>query len=508
MESISVFDIFKIGVGPSSSHTMGPWRAAQRFLQRLIDSGEFEQTLRVRTELFGSLAKTGHGHGTDLAIILGLGGEDPVTCDVDGLHDRVRHVIDSGRLLLRGRREIEFDRDADLVFHLDKALPFHANAMTFTALLVSGQRVSETYYSVGGGFVVQENERATGSRAVALKYHTERAEDIVRHTRDNAISIPQMMLANERAWNPDESITSGLLFIWQNMLACIHRGCHTDGVLPGGLNVIRRAKGIHDRLTSSEARAMNPRTTESHGFQDPHPIRRAKADVEIERWCDSIRSSATDFSRTLRWVSTFALAVNEENAAFGRVVTAPTNGAAGVIPAVMMYAWCFLDLARYRGVLPATNVREGAIIDFMLTAGEIGSLFKKGATISAAMGGCQAEIGVSSAMAAAGLTQVLGGSVGQVLMAAEIAMEHHLGMTCDPIGGLVQVPCIERNTMGAMKAITAANIALDSDPSKARVSLDSVIATMWATAQDMQTKYKETSEGGLAVHVSVGISEC
>ncbi len=508
MESISVFDIFKIGVGPSSSHTMGPWRAAQRFLQRLADAGALEHTLRVRTELFGSLAKTGHGHGTDLAIILGLSGEDPVTCEINGLHDRVAQIVVSGRMPLRGQREIEFDRDVDLVFHMDRALPFHANAVTFTALLDSGERISETYYSVGGGFVVQENERATGSRAVALRYHTERAEDIVRHTRKNAITIPQMMLANERAWNPDENITAGLLFIWQNMLACIHRGCHTDGVLPGGLNVTRRAKGIHDRLTASDARSRGAGAMDSHEFEDVHSVRRAKADLEIARWCDSIRSSATDFSRTLRWVSTFALAVNEENAAFGRVVTAPTNGAAGVIPAVMMYAWCFLDLALYQGVLPAASVRESAIIDFMLTAGEIGSLFKKGATISAAMGGCQAEIGVSSAMAAAGLTQVLGGSVGQVLMAAEIAMEHHLGMTCDPIGGLVQVPCIERNTMGAMKAITAANIALDSDPTKARVSLDSVIKTMWTTAQDMQTKYKETSEGGLAVHVSVGISEC
>ncbi len=508
MESISVFDIFKIGVGPSSSHTMGPWRAAQRFIKVLAESGAFASTVRVRTELFGSLAKTGHGHGTDLAIILGLSGEDPVTCEVNGLHDRVSEVVQRGRLALAGSRPIEFDRDADLVFHMNRALPFHANGLTFTALLENGQRVSETYYSVGGGFVVQENEKATGSRAAVLKYHTERAEDIVRHTREHALTIPQMMLANEHAWNHDENITAGLLFIWQNMLACIHRGCHTDGTLPGGLNVTRRAKGIHDRLTGSQGLAAIKRVLDGADFEHAHPVRRSGSGAEIDRWCEAIRSSATDFSRTLRWVSTFALAVNEENAAFGRVVTAPTNGAAGVIPAVMMYAWCFLDLSRYQGVLPGTSVRESAIIDFMLTAGEIGSLFKKGATISAAMGGCQAEIGVSSAMAAAGLTQLLGGSVGQVLMAAEIAMEHHLGMTCDPIGGLVQVPCIERNTMGAMKAITAANIALDSDPTKARVSLDSVIKTMWTTAQDMQTKYKETSEGGLAIHVSVGISEC
>jgi L-serine dehydratase len=476
MESISVFDIFKIGVGPSSSHTMGPWRAAQRFVEHLRNAGALNQTLRVRSECFGSLAKTGHGHGTDVAIILGLAGEDPVTCEVEGLHDRVTKVQNSGELWLAGEHKTDFDADADLLFHKDQVLPFHANGLRFTALTANGQRITQTYYSVGGGFVVQEGEQATGARAVKLTYPTSRAKDIEQHCKAHNLTIPQMMLANERAWRPEGQIRDGLLNIWRTMAACIHRGCRTDGVLPGGLNVTRRAKGIHDKL-------MNGRAADS-------------SLSDLDAWMAAVARCRGDFQQILRWVSTFALAVNEENAAFGRVVTAPTNGAAGVIPAVLMY---------YVSFLPS---HEQGIVDFMLAAGEVGSLFKKGATISAAMGGCQAEIGVSSAMAAAGLAQVSGGSMGQVLMAAEVAMEHHLGMTCDPIAGLVQVPCIERNTMGAMKAIVAANIALDSDPAKARVSLDQVIATMWATAQDMGHKYKETAEGGLAVNVSVGISEC
>jgi L-serine dehydratase len=478
MEAISVFDIFKIGVGPSSSHTMGPWRAAQRFLDLLHERQRLSRTLRIRTELFGSLAKTGLGHGTDFAIILGLAGEDPVTCQVHGLHDRVNAICAASSIPLRGSHPVDFDRDADLLFHHDQTLPFHANGLRFTALLDDGSRFSETYYSVGGGFIVQENERPSGNRATRLPHPIEQAADLEQHCAKTKLEIPGVVRINERAWRSDRDIDTGLLNIWQAMLECIHRGCHTDGILPGGLEVSRRAKRIHDRLL-----AGNP-----INHSDP---------ADLPAWVRSLRDSAQhDFSRTLRWVSTFALAVNEENAAFGRVVTAPTNGAAGVIPAVLMYHVAFGQSS------------PRSIIDFLLTAGEIGSLFKKGATISAAMGGCQAEIGVSSAMAAAGLCQVLGGSIGQVLMAAEIAMEHHLGMTCDPIGGLVQVPCIERNTMGALKAITAANIALDSDPASARVSLDDVIATMWATAQDMQTKYKETAEGGLAIHVSVGISEC
>jgi L-serine dehydratase len=476
MEAISVLDIFKIGVGPSSSHTMGPWRAAQRFLDHLATLGLLERCVRVRTDLFGSLAKTGRGHATDMAVILGLSGEDPVACEVEGLMARVDAIKASGRLLLRGQIETEFDSDADLVFNFDKVLPYHANGIRFTALLDDGRRIAQTYYSVGGGFVVQEGEKPTGARAVSLPFPIEVAEDILSHCRARGLDVPDLVWANEQRWRSDDETRAGLWKIWRVMQECMHRGCHTDGILPGGLEVTRRARGIHDKLIADDA---TPETRRN-----------------IKAWIDAIKCSGRRFDQVLRWVSAFALAVNEENAAYGRVVTAPTNGAAGVIPAVMLYTWCF------------TPCDEDKIIQFMLAAGQVGILFKKGATISAAMGGCQAEIGVSSAMAAAGLTQVLGGSVGQVLMAAEIAMEHHLGMTCDPIGGLVQVPCIERNTMGAMKAILAASIAMDSDPSKARVSLDGVIRTMWATAQDMQAKYKETSEGGLAVNVSVGIIEC
>jgi len=525
-ESISVFDIFKIGVGPSSSHTMGPWRAAQRFTRHLHDAGLLAATLRVRTDLYGSLAKTGRGHGTDLAVILGLAGEDPVTCKVEGLHERVEAIKAAGRIHLRAEHEADFDFDADVVFHFDRTLPFHPNGLTFTALLSDGRRESQTYYSVGGGFVVQENEQVAGAHAVKLPYLCSTGEDVARYCAGDHLSVPQMVLANERVWRSDEQVRSGLLQIWRTMQECVYRGCHTGGVLPGGLNVIRRGKPMHDKLMAGR-------------------IVQGKSGDPIADWLSALRRTRGDFQQTLKWVSTFALAVNEENAAFGRVVTAPTNGAAGVIPAVMMYAATFCDLSQYRGVLassePDASARvsdearrvgpssaeradralagprgsladasgsDSALLDCMLTAGEIGSLFKKGATISAAMGGCQAEIGVSSAMAAAGLTQVLGGSVGQVLMAAEIAMEHHLGMTCDPIGGLVQIPCIERNTMGAIKAITAANIALDSDPAGAKVSLDAVIKTMWQTSLDMQSKYKETSDGGLAINVSVGISEC
>jgi L-serine dehydratase len=342
-------------------------------------------------------------------------------------------------------------------------------------------QIEETYYSIGGGFVVQENEQPGGARAVKLPHPIDHADDLANYCRVLNKTIPQVVMENERAWRTDDQIRSGLLRIWRTMQECVFRGCHTEGILPGGLNVVRRAAGMNRKLLYGEG---------SSGVREYD-------DVDgVAGWLEMVRHSTREFQQILRWVSTFALAINEENAAFGRVVTAPTNGAAGVIPAVMMYYWCFC------------RSDERGIIDFMLTAGELGSLFKKGATISAAMGGCQAEIGVSSAMAAGGLAQVLGGSPGQVLMAAEIAMEHHLGMTCDPIGGLVQIPCIERNTMGAIKAITAANIALEGDPATARVSLDNVIKTMWETAKDMGSKYKETAEGGLAVFVSVGLPEC
>lgn len=472
MEAISTFDIFKIGVGPSSSHTMGPWRAAQRFLAASRDRGRFDRITGVRVDLYGSLAKTGHGHGTDFAVILGLAGEDPVTCDTDHIRDRVEHIRAAGRLALDGARRISFRPESDIVFHADTTLPFHPNGLSFTATFADGSEASETYYSVGGGFVVQEGQSLDAGRAVRLPMPIDTAADLLRHCRTHGLTIPEVVGRNELTWRTAEQIRSDLRSIWRAMRECMFRGCQTAGVLPGSLGVIRRAATINGSL-------LNNREFDS-----------------LEVWEAAVRQTGGGFRDTLKWVSCFALAVNEENASFGRVVTAPTNGAAGVVPAVLMYYTSFC------------NGTDDGVEAFLLTAGEIGSLFKKGATLSAAQGGCQAEIGVSSAMAAAGLCQVLGGSVGQVLMAAEIAMEHHLGLTCDPVAGLVQVPCIERNTMGAIKAITAANLALEGDPARAKVSLDAVIRSMWATAQDMNAKYKETAEGGLAVQLPVSLPEC
>ena len=477
MEQLSTFDIFKIGVGPSSSHTMGPWRAAQRFLAACRAGGVLETIVNVRCDLFGSLAKTGKGHGTDLAIVLGLLGEDPVTCDTSTLHERFQQVVDRERLALEGKRDLDFVLRRDIVFHFDTALPFHPNALTFTATLADGQQHAQTYYSVGGGFVVQEHESAEHDAEPRLPFPIETAADLLRHCQQHMLSIPQVVLANERAFRSDEQIRQQLAAIWTTMRECVFRGCTTPGVLPGGLGVVRRAAKL-------SAQALGDRK-----FASP------------DEWQAAVRSSRDDFQDVLKWVSCFALAVNEENAAFGRVVTAPTNGAAGVVPAVLLYHQCFGPTAHSK---IAGRERE----DYLLTAAVIGMLFKKRATLSAAMGGCQAEIGVSSAMAAAGLCQILAGSPQQVLMAAEIAMEHHLGLTCDPVAGLVQIPCIERNTMGAVKAITATNLALAGDPAQAKVSLDAVIATMWSTARDMHAKYKETSEGGLAVQIPVNLSEC
>jgi L-serine dehydratase len=472
VESISVFDIFKIGVGPSSSHTMGPWRAAQQFLAIARERGDFDRITSVRVDLFGSLAKTGKGHGTDIAVLMGLTGEDPVTCDTAEIHPKVAAIRSQKKIRLGGEREIPFDFEAGIVFHRAETLPFHPNGLTLTCEWADGSSHFETFYSIGGGFVIREGDPDGGGKSANLPMAVDSTADLIRHCHDRHLTIPEVVLANERTWRDDQAIHQGLQRLWQEMRQCVYRGCLTGGILPGGLNVVRRAS------------AMNRKRLGDQKF------------ANVDDWMAAIRSGSREFREILGWVSCFALAVNEENAAFGRVVTAPTNGAAGVIPAVLMYYACFRDAT------PA------GIDDFLLTAGEIGSLFKKGATISAAMGGCQAEIGVSSAMAASGLCQVSGGSVDQVLMAAEIAMEHHLGLTCDPVGGLVQVPCIERNTMGAIKAITACDIALGSDPKDAKVSLDAVIRSMWATAQDMNTKYKETSEGGLAILVPVNLSEC
>jgi L-serine dehydratase len=368
---------------------------------------------------------------------------------------------------------VPFDPAADLRFNSRISLPYHPNALTFTARLADGGVVAETYYSIGGGFICTEGESDQGAAAVALPFPIASARDLLGYGGTNDLTVPEVVWRNELTWRTPEEIHEGVRTIWQAMKECVFRGCHAEGVLPGGLGVVRRA------------------ATLSHAM-----LGAARYD-DADSWIAAIRATRPTFQQTLAWVSCFALAVNEENAGFGRVVTAPTNGAAGVIPAVLLHYLCFCNGDEANGVER-----------FLLTAGEIGSIIKKTATISAAMGGCQAEIGVSSAMAAAGLAQCLGGSAAQVTMAAEIALEHHLGLTCDPVAGLVQIPCIERNTMGAVKAITAATLALASEPRDAKIGLDQVIGTMWQTAQDMSVKYKETAEGGLALQIAVNVPEC
>ena len=472
-ESISVFDIFKIGVGPSSSHTLGPWRAAQLFLQSLEQKQQLLQVVSLQVLLYGSLAKTGKGHGTDVAVLMGLSGEDPVTCDVEAIDDKVQHIRNTKKLVLQGKHEIDFDPATDVEFLFTESLPYHPNALTFMITLHNGEQLAATYYSVGGGFVQQENEKTTTTDAVQLPFPIDTADDLLHWCRKTGLSISEVVMENENSWRSDEETRKGVLKIWQVMKECMYRGCHSQGMLPGGLQVKRRAADLNKKLLKDRSYS------------------------DYDSWIQAIRAGGSDFKYILDWVSCFALAINEENASFGRVVTAPTNGAAGVIPAVLHYLVVFCD-----------GYNDDKIMQFMLTASEIGSIFKKGATISAAMGGCQAEIGVSSAMAAAGLTEIMGGSQRQTMMASEIAMEHHLGLTCDPIGGLVQIPCIERNTMGAIKAITASQLALQSTPDFAKVSLDTVIKTMWDTAIDMSHKYKETAEGGLAVHIPLSLPEC
>jgi len=472
-EAISVFDMFKIGVGPSSSHTLGPWRAAQRFLQTLLTKYTLKNVKAVQILLYGSLAKTGKGHGTDIAVILGLCGEDPVTIDVNSITPKINEINTSKKLLLNKEAAIDFDPSTDVHFLYNETLPFHPNGLTFLADFRNGDSISETFYSIGGGFVTKEGEKGSAKSEVDLPFPINTADELLHWCMKTGLAIHEVVMENENAWRPEEVTRKGVLQIWYTMRDCMYRGCHTKGELPGGLHVRRRAFDLNKRLIKNQSYS------------------------DYNSWLQSIRTGGNSFQYILDWVSCFALAVNEENASFGRVVTAPTNGAAGVIPAVLQYYVVFCD-----------GMNEDNVIKFLLTASEIGSIFKKGATISAAMGGCQAEIGVSSAMAAAGLTEVLGGTQRQAMMAAEIAMEHHLGLTCDPIGGLVQVPCIERNTMGAIKAITASQLALQSAPDYAKVSLDKVIKTMWETALDMNSKYKETSEAGLAVHIPISLSEC
>ncbi|HUS02533.1 MAG TPA: L-serine ammonia-lyase [Chitinophagaceae bacterium] len=480
-EAISVFDMFKIGVGPSSSHTLGPWRAAQMFLQSLQRKDLLNEVQALEVLLYGSLAKTGVGHGTDIAVQLGLSGEDPVTFEVNNITAKINDIKAMKKILLSGKHEIDFDPNEDIEFLFSETLPYHPNALTFLAALNNGEHIAETYYSIGGGFVTKEiisddkTQWADGSAPpeIVLPFPINDADELLHWCMKTGLNISEVVMENENTWRSEVETKSGLLAIWQVMKDCMYRGCNTEGILPGGLNVKRRAAALNKKLLKD------------------------KNYTDYNSWISAVKEGGNDFKYILDWVSCFALAVNEENAAFGRVVTAPTNGAAGVIPAVLQYFVIFGE-----------GNKEDKIIQFLLTAAEVGSIFKKGATISAAMGGCQAEIGVSSSMAAAALTECMGGTQRQALMAAEIAMEHHLGMTCDPIRGLVQIPCIERNTMGAIKAITASQLALQSAPDYAKVSLDGVIKTMWDTAMDMNSKYKETADGGLAVNVPLSLSEC
>jgi L-serine dehydratase len=473
-ECISVFDMLKIGVGPSSSHTLGPWRAAERFLGELRNENLLLSVSTIRVDLYGSLSLTGKGHATDLAIMLGLSGQDPEYIPVQNIAEIIAEIKAKKTLLLGNEREIPFNFEEAIVFNKN-FLPFHANGLKFTANLLNKTEYSSTYYSIGGGFVVVE-ERVNAKKKIQIKcafpFPIQNADELLKYTLDQDKSISEIVYENEKSMRSEAEIHHELMRIWNTMLECLYIGCHSEGILPGGLNVRRRAFDMHQHLIGS-AHYDSPQT-----------------------WLEQIRLTEVKFRQILKWVSCFALAVNEVNAALGRVVTAPTNGSSGVIPAVLMY---YLVIENH-------NAGEKEIKQFLMVSGEIGSIFKKGSTISAAMGGCQAEIGVSSAMAAAALCELMGGSPAQVLMAAEIAMEHHLGLTCDPVAGLVQIPCIERNTMGAIKAINAAELALETNPKNAKVPLDKVVDTMWQTAKDMNNKYKETSEGGLAV--AVNMADC
>jgi L-serine dehydratase len=470
---ISVFDMLKIGVGPSSSHTLGPWRAAEQWIQFLKTAAIFNDIEGIRIDLFGSLALTGKGHATDYAVLLGLSGADPEYIPISDMDAIINDIKILKKLQLNKEREINFSIE-NVVFN-KSFLPFHANGIIFRGFCKGKEVATQTYYSIGGGFIVQEDDHLEEEIEITKKnfpFPINRAFQLEAFCEKEGVLISDIVLKNELELRTADEIDQELNRIWDTMLECMYIGCHTEGKLPGGLNVKRRAFSSHQKLIKDTS------------YTDKN------------EWVTAIRSTEVKFREILKWVSCFALAVNEVNAALGRVVTAPTNGSAGVIPSVLMY---YLVIENH-------DADFDDIKKFLLTAGEIGSLFKKNATISAAMGGCQAEIGVSSAMAAAALAELLGGTAAQCLVAAEIAMEHHLGLTCDPIGGLVQIPCIERNAMGAIKAIHAAEMALETDPKEVKVPLDKVIDTMWETAKDMHKNYKETSEGGLAMHV--GFADC
>jgi L-serine dehydratase len=454
--SVSVFELFKIGIGPSSSHTVGPMRAAWTFVERLRESGNLDQVRRVEVCLFGSLAHTGRGHGTDKAVMLGLEGHLPDKIDPDVIDETLQVVLSSGQISLMGEHPVNFAPKKDLVFNKRKSLPYHPNGMRFSAWNAEDELISERqYYSVGGGFVVNEDEAAK-DRIVKDKtpqeYPFASGDELLKQCHDHGLSIAEVMMANEKSWRTEPEIRQGLLEIWSAMKTCIRRGYKTPGVLPGGLKVRRRAPDLYQSLVSTDPDRNDP-------------------------------------LHVLDWVNLYALAVNEENAAGGRVVTAPTNGAAGIIPSVLNY---------YCRFIPGAD--DDGVVEFLLTAGAIGILYMLNASISGAEVGCQGEVGVACSMAAGGLTAAMGGTVNQAENAAEIGMEHNLGLTCDPVGGLVQIPCIERNAMAAVKAINAQRLARRSDGQQ-KVSLDEVIKTMRETGADMKNHYKETSRGGLAVNV-------
>jgi L-serine dehydratase len=455
--AISVFDLFSIGIGPSSSHTVGPMRAAQQFVAALKADGLLPQVAGIKADLYGSLGATGKGHGSDKAVMLGFEGELPESVDTDSVETRLDTIRSKQQLNLFAEHPVSFDETSQLIMHRRKTLPFHSNGMTFQAYDSKQNEIrSATFYSVGGGFIVDENA-AGADRIVVddtqLPYPFTTAVDLLIHCANHNLRISDVMLANEKAWRSEDEIRAGLLGIWKVMRTCVRNGCRKEGILPGGMKVKRRAADLYRRLNSE------PQMT----YKDP--------------------------LTTLDWVNLWALAVNEENAAGGRVVTAPTNGAAGIIPAVMHY---------YQHFYPAAD--DDGIVRFLLTAGAIGILYKENASISGAEVGCQGEVGSACSMAAGALTEVMGGTPEQAENAAEIGMEHNLGLTCDPVGGLVQVPCIERNAMASVKAINAARIAMRGD-GKHFVSLDKVIKTMRETGADMKTKYKETARGGLAVNI-------
>jgi len=456
---ISLFQIFSIGIGPSSSHTVGPMRAAMQFISDIEKNERLNEVANIRIELFGSLAMTGEGHGTDIAVLLGLEGETPDQVDPTSVDPRVQHILNQCTINLLSKRTISFHKETDLLFHKGRRLPYHSNAMRFKAFDQTGAELyKQIFYSVGGGFILDHEQiyAPVNDEQIQIPYPFSTCEELRAHCKTTGKTIPEIMLINEKTYRSEEEIRSTILEIWQVMQDSVERGCQTEGILPGGLEVKRRAPALLKKLEKAP--------------NDPASI--------------------------LDWVSLFALAVNEENAAGGRIVTAPTNGAAGIIPAVLHYYMKFCP-----------NPITDGIIDFFLTAGALGILYKEGASFSAAEMGCQGEVGVACSMAAGALTAALGGTAAEIENAAEIGMEHNLGLTCDPIAGLVQVPCIERNTMGAIQAINASRLAMHNE-GEHLVSLDQVIKTMHQTGLDMKHHYKETSEGGLAIHVSVSIPEC